>query len=169
MSQTEPIAELHPGFSQPEAAAPEWAEAADVLAKTEMFWLSTTRGDGRPHVTPLPAIWDDGTLYFCAGDGEQKSKNLAANPACVLTAGKNEFRAGLDVVLEGMAVRVTERSRLERLAALWLAQLDWPYTVGDGVFNDGRGHIGLVFAVRPVKVLAFGKNPYSQTRYSFSA
>ena len=48
------------------------------------------RGDGRPHVTPLPAVWSDGALHFCTGPTEQKGVNLAANPACVLTTGNTE-------------------------------------------------------------------------------
>jgi hypothetical protein len=65
MPEIEPTAELHEGFSQPDATARPWAEVADVLSKSEMFWLSTVRHDGRPHVTPLPAIWLDGALHFC--------------------------------------------------------------------------------------------------------
>jgi predicted pyridoxine 5'-phosphate oxidase superfamily flavin-nucleotide-binding protein len=76
MPETEPTAELNEGFSQPGAAARPWTEVAEVLAETEMFWLSTVRPDGRPHVTPLPAIWLDGTLHFCAWLHEQKAKNL---------------------------------------------------------------------------------------------
>jgi hypothetical protein len=72
-----------------------------VLAESEMFWLSTVRGDGRPHVTPLPAIWLDGTLYFCTGPQEQKTRNLESSSRCVLAAGGNQFRSGLDVVVEG--------------------------------------------------------------------
>jgi len=45
----------------------------DVLTRSEMFWLSSVRGDGRPHVTPLPAIWLDGALHICTGDAEQKA------------------------------------------------------------------------------------------------
>jgi hypothetical protein len=98
MPGTEPAAELNEGFSQPGAAARPWTEVAEVLAQTEMFWLSTVRRDGRPHVTPLPAIWLDGALHFCAGSQEQKAKNLQAHPGCVLAAGASQFRAGLDVV-----------------------------------------------------------------------
>jgi general stress protein 26 len=165
MPETEPTAELNDGFSEPGAAARPWTEVAGVLSETEMFWLSTVRRDGRPHVTPLPAIWLDGTLHFCAGSHEQKAKNLQANPGCVLAAGANQFRAGLDVVVEGTAVLVTDPARLQRLAALWKSELDWDFEVTDGGFRDPAGRLGLVFGVTPAKVLAFGKNPYSQTRY----
>ena len=51
-----PITELHEGFSQPGAEARPWSDVVEVLTTSEMFWLSTVRRDGRPHVTPLPAI-----------------------------------------------------------------------------------------------------------------
>jgi hypothetical protein len=43
------------------------------------------------------------------------------------------------------------------------------WRVGDEAFRDGAGRTGLVFAVAPDKVLAFGKNPYTQARYRFPA
>src|SRR5215469_7301064 len=108
MAEIEPIAQLNEGFSQPGAVAPPWSEVAAVLAASEMFWLSTVRRDGRPHVTPLPAIWADGRVCFCVGSREQKARNLEFSPGCILAAGANQFRSGLDVVVEGTAVRVTD-------------------------------------------------------------
>jgi general stress protein 26 len=168
MSEIEPIAELHEDFSSPDAAPRPWVEVVDVLSKSEMFWLSTVRRDGRPHVTPLPAVWLDGTLHFCTGDQEQKAKNLDADPRCILTTGTNEFRSGLDVVVEGTATRLTDTEQLTRLAAIWKSKLDWTFEVADGQFHDPDGGDALVFGVRPTKVLSFGKGePYSQTRYRF--
>ena len=163
------IDELHEGFSAPDGTAWPWAEVVDVLGKSEMFWLSTVRGDGRPHVTPLPAIWLDGTLHFCSGSAEQKTKNLESNPHCILTTGTNQLHSGLDVVVEGMAARVTDQWQLQRLAGLWKSKLDWDFKVGDGVFGDPDGRVGLVFGVKPVKVLSFGEGePYIQPRHRFA-
>jgi general stress protein 26 len=142
---TEPTVELNEGFSQPGATPPPWSDVERVLATSEMFWLSSTRADGRPHVTPLPAVWLDGTLHFCTGRGEQKTTNLERDPRCVLTTGTNTLRSGLDVVVEGAAVRVTDGDRLRTLAGLWRDKLDWPFEVGDGVFHDEAGRTGLVF------------------------
>ncbi len=169
MPEIEPAAQLNEGFSQPDAAAPPWAEVARVLSESEMFWLSTVRRDGRPHVTPLPGIWADGRTYFCVGSHEQKAKNLEFNPRCVLAAGANQFRAGLDVVVEGTVVRVTDNAHLQRLSAVWKSKLDWDFEVTDGGFRDPAGRLGLVFGVAPAKVLAFGKYPYTQTRFRFAA
>jgi hypothetical protein len=168
MSERRPTVELHAGFSQPGASARPWSDVVDVLSGSEMFWPSTVRRDGRPHVTPLPAIWHEGTLHFCTGDAEQKSKNLVRDPRCILTTGTNQLHSGLDVVVEGTAVRVTDTERLTRLAALWKSKLDWDFAVGDGEFRDGDGRHGWVFGVTPLKVLSFGKDPYMQTRYTFA-
>ncbi len=163
----EPTAELNEGFSEPGTAAVPWADVERVLTESEMFWLSTVRRDGRPHVTPLPAVWADGLLHFCTGDQEQKTANLRRNPYCALTTGTNKLHAGVDVVVEGRAERITDHDRLVELAALWKSKHDWDYAVGEDTFDDGAGHTGLVFGVRPTKVLAFGKAPHSQTRYRF--
>lgn len=167
---TQPTAELDTRFSSPGAAARPWSDVLDVLERAEIFWLSTVRGDGRPHVTPLPAIWLDDALHFCTGPEEQKAKNLAQNQACVLTTGSNEYLAGLDVIVEGRAVRVTDEPLLERLAARWQSKLSWAFDVVDGGFRESTADGGTahVFAVAPTKVLAFGKGePFSQTRYRF--
>jgi predicted pyridoxine 5'-phosphate oxidase superfamily flavin-nucleotide-binding protein len=164
---TTPTVELHEGFSEPGATAVPWTDVEQVLSTSEMYFLSTVRADGRPHVTPLPAIWDRGTLHICTGDQEQKARNLARQPACVLSTGTNRLHGGLDVVAEGVAVRVTEPARLRELAALWKSRLDWDFEVGEDAFRDADGRTGLVYAIRPRKVLAFGKGPYTQTRYRF--
>jgi hypothetical protein len=72
------------------------------------------------------------------------------------------------VVVEGTAALVTDPARLQQLAALWKSKLDWDFEVTDNGFCDPAGRLGLVFGVTPAKVLAFGKNPYSQTRYRFT-
>ncbi len=88
----------------------------------------------------------------------------------MLTTGTNTFKEGLDVVVEGSAVRVTDESLLQRLSGMWKAKLEWPFDVVDGAFREvgSDSHIAHVFAVAPTKVLAFGKgDPFSQTRYRF--
>jgi general stress protein 26 len=168
MAENAPISELNTVFSSPGAAARPWPEIERVLTTAQMFWISTVRADGRPHVTPIPAVWHEGALHVCTGDQEQKASNLRHDPRCVLTTGTPSIDTGLDVVVEGTAERVTDRERLTTLAALWKERLNWDFQVGEDAFTDGGGHNGLVFAVVPAKILAFGKGePYSQTRYRF--
>jgi nitroimidazol reductase NimA-like FMN-containing flavoprotein (pyridoxamine 5'-phosphate oxidase superfamily) len=164
----EPVTTLDPRFSDPEAVATDWEETRRALETAQLFWVSTVRADGRPHVTPLVAVWLDGALHFCTGPDEQKAVNLRGNRHVVLTTGCNEWERGLDVVLEGEAVQVTDDRTLERLAETWATKWDgsWRYEVRDGAFAHDGG-TALVFAVEPTKVYAFGKGTFSQTRHRF--
>jgi general stress protein 26 len=159
-------------FSEPEAVATPWSETERALEAAEVFWICTVRRDGRPHVTPLVAVWLDEAIYFGTGAKEQKAVNLAQNPHVILSTGCNEWERGLDIVVEGEAARVREQEQLERLAQAWAKKWDgrWRYEVGDGMFRESgpSGAEALVFAVAPNKVFAFAKGTFGQTRYLFS-
>ncbi len=49
-----------------EASAPlrPWGECRARLEASELYWLATTRRDGRPHTIPVGAVWLDGRLLF---------------------------------------------------------------------------------------------------------
>jgi nitroimidazol reductase NimA-like FMN-containing flavoprotein (pyridoxamine 5'-phosphate oxidase superfamily) len=168
---TTPVTALDARFSAPDATATSWDETRQVLESAELSWLTTVRADGRPHVTPLVAVWLDDALHFCTGAGEQKLLNLAANPSVVVTVGGRQWDAGLDVVVEGRAVRVTDPGTLARLAQAWTAKWDgrWQYQVREGGFGhpEGGDFAVHVFAVAPVKVLAFRQGSFSQTSHRF--
>ena len=168
MTVTEPKTTLDPRFSAPHATPTAWSEAKTALDSAEVYWLTTVRADGRPHVTPLIAVWRDGALYFCTGPDEQKAKNLEHNRHVVITTGDNSLDQGLDVVVEGDAVLVEDDARLRGLAAAWEAKYgaDWHFDVRDGRFR-GDGGEALVFAVAPVTAFGFRKGDYSQTRWAF--
>jgi general stress protein 26 len=167
---TTPVTTLDQRFSDPAATATEWEQTSRALAEAELFWVTTVRADGRPHMTPLVAVWSDGTLYFCTGADEQKAVNLRGNRHVILSTGSSTWDEGLDVVVEGDAVQVTDDDVLRRLAAAWTAKWDgrWQYQVRDGAFRhpDGEEPV-LVFAVTPAKVLAFAKGTFSHTRHRF--
>ncbi|PRX95433.1 pyridoxamine 5'-phosphate oxidase family protein [Allonocardiopsis opalescens] len=167
-TRSEPVAELDARYSAEGAAATPWSAARARLAAAEVFWISTVRPDGRPHVTPLLAVWLDGALFFCTGERERKALNLAANPHTVLTTGDSALREGLDVVVEGEAVRVSDEALLHRLADAYEAKYgaDWRFEVRGGVFHGGGGPAP-VFRVAPVTAFGFGKGAYSQTRWRF--
>ena len=166
---TTPSTELDTRFSEPGAQATSWQDTLEAIKQAEIFWISTVRADGRPHVTPLVAVWLDDALHFSTGAGEQKALNLASNPRVALLTGTNGWQSGLDVVVEGEAVRVTDPEQLQRLAAAWAQKWDgrWQYSVGEDGFHHEVGS-ALVFAVQPAKVLAFAKGSFSHTRHRFS-
>jgi ketosteroid isomerase-like protein len=88
-------------------------------------WLTTTNSDGTAHVRPLGTQQIDGVLYFNSGPRTRKSRNIAANPQCVLSIATLRF----DLVVEGHAVRVTDATELAIVAEAfrvngWPAQVD---------------------------------------------
>jgi general stress protein 26 len=167
--RSDPTARLDSRFSDPASGPTPWAEAARLLEQAELYWLSTVRADGRPHVTPLIAVAYDGAMHFCTGLREQKARNLEHSAQVALTTGNNKWAEGLDVVVEGTAVRVTGREDLQRLADAYEAKYgsDWHFDVGDGVFGEGE-LAAAVFRIEPSKALAFAKDPHAHTTYRFA-
>ena len=167
----QPVTELDTRFSEPDAVATDWEETRRALESAQIFWITTVRVDGRPHVTPLVAVWLDDAIHFATGAGEQKAVNLRSNQSVILTTGRNEWDQGLDIVVEGEAVQVKDESVLERLAEAWGKKWDgrWHYEVHDHGFREEGGTSAvLVFAVKPAKVFAFARGTFGQTRHRFS-
>jgi predicted pyridoxine 5'-phosphate oxidase superfamily flavin-nucleotide-binding protein len=148
-----------------------WRQVSDALAAAELYWLTTVRKDGRPHITPLIGAWVDDGFVFCTGPEEQKAQNLVASTAVAVTTGVNTWNDGLDVVVEGNAERVTGRDTLTRLADAIREKYHgvWDFTPHDDGFghtdDNGDSHIAYVYRVPPDKVLAFAKSPHGQTRF----
>jgi nitroimidazol reductase NimA-like FMN-containing flavoprotein (pyridoxamine 5'-phosphate oxidase superfamily) len=168
MAVRQPETDLDTRFSSEGAVPTDWAEGRRRIEDAELYWLSTVRPDGRPHVTPLISVWLDEAAYFCTGPIERKAKNLARNSHCVLTTGCNLLGEGLDVVIEGDAERVSDDAELQRIAAAYESKYgsDWRFEVRDGAFHHEGGE-ALVYEVLPSTVFGFRKGEYSQTRWRF--
>jgi hypothetical protein len=113
-----------------------WSRPRDLLAVgafsgagTPTF-LGTVRPDGRPHAAGIGAAWYDGDVYFQCGPRTRKASNLAANPACTVSASL----PGMDLVIEGEAERVTDTPTLEALAAIY-RDGGWPVQVEGDAFT----------------------------------
>jgi len=114
----------------------DWATIAGKLAagsapapdarNSRSTWLSTVNADGSPHVTPVGAMWLDGTFWFQTGARTRKGRNVARDPRCSIAVSVRDA----DVVLEGDAARVSEPESLARVARAW-ADNGWPAEVDD--------------------------------------
>lgn len=170
MTVANPITEIDSRYGSPGAEPRSWSEGRAILEAAEIYWLTTVRRDGRPHVTPLLALWIDGSLYFTTGDEEQKALNLQANTHCAITTGCNALGEGLDIVIEGSANLARGQEKLERIAATYQSKYGWTFHARDGEFynDDHGGKPVLVYEVTPAKIFGFGKGePFSQTRWRF--
>lgn len=161
--------ELDPRYGDEGVPATPWADTEALLTSAELYWLTTIRPNGGPHMTPLIGVYHDGALHFCTGPDEQKARNLAATANVVMSTGTNTMQRGTDVVVEGTAARVTDEAELAQLAKAWEDKYgaDWHFDVRDGAFGHDAG-VAHVFRVEPTRVYAFGKAPFSHTRYTFA-
>ena len=119
--------------------------------------ITTVRADGRPHVTPLVAVWLDDAIHFATGPrakGDQPPDESECDPEHRLQRlGKRSGRRG-----RGRAVRVTDDALLERLAEAWTRK--WRPVALPGVRRrlSPRGRRrGVRVLGNSIKVLAFGK------------
>lgn len=128
MTAPQPVAERT--LAPTDGTLPTWSDAAQHLEATYRFWLSTTRPDGGPHTVPIVAVVVDGDLYFCAGPGTRKARNLDHDPRCVISTPTGPF----DLVVEGTARRELSPTTLERAAAVYAEKYGWIVSIRDGAF-----------------------------------
>ncbi|HEX2286312.1 MAG TPA: pyridoxamine 5'-phosphate oxidase family protein [Mycobacterium sp.] len=149
--------------------ATDWSRVDEALTNAELYWLTTVRGDGRPHVTPLVGVWVENSFVFCTGPDEQKARNLERNSNVVVTTGANSWKEGLDVVVEGSATRLTGTQTLTPLADAYREKYsgEWDFAATDEGFGHPDGGFAHVFRVAPSKVIAFAKSPHGQTTFRF--
>lgn len=108
-----------------------WNEAANRFAAGGTFWMATVRGDGRPHVRPILAVWVDDALHVVASTSSRKWANLGRITRCSLSTGA----PALDLVVEGDVVRVTDAGTLRRVADVYESKYDWPVEIRAAAFH----------------------------------
>ncbi|MHA7649478.1 pyridoxamine 5'-phosphate oxidase family protein [Mycobacterium sp. ML4] len=130
-------------------------------------WLTSINPDGSPHVMPVGVQPANGTWYFTSGPATRKSRNLARDSRCTISVATEPF----DLVIEGVAERVTDRDELSRLAEIFAAD-GWPAEVdGDALTapfsapsaGPAPWHL---YRVRPSTVFALGTSePFGATKF----
>jgi hypothetical protein len=136
-----------------------WEEVDRRLAAATIYWLATTRPDGRPHSVPLWGVWDGGLLYFDGGPQTTHARNLTTNPqaAVHLESGKEV------VILEGEVAPVdkVDPDLGSRLAGSYQAKYgDQGYSPEPSQWDNGG-----LFRLFPVRALAWTEFPKDVTRF----
>ena len=167
MAEKEPLVEQ--AYRAAGATTTSWTEARRRLAEADSYWLATVQPDGRPHLVPVLAVWVDGALHFVASPTSRKGRNLARDPSCVIAARGD----GIDLVVEGEAVKVTDDHRLHRAADAYETKYGWPVTVREGaLYGDGAPTAGpspyAVYEVLPTTAFGFPTGgTFTPTRWRF--
>lgn len=137
-----------------------WSWAIDRMHHSHNFWLATVWPDGRPHLTPVWGVWDEGGLWFSAGPESRKVRNIRAG--CQVSVSTED--PDNPVVLEGSAELVDERERLARFVAVVNVKYRTEYPV-----EFFRPELAVVAKVRPVCAFGLKSSDFggSPTRWTF--
>jgi nitroimidazol reductase NimA-like FMN-containing flavoprotein (pyridoxamine 5'-phosphate oxidase superfamily) len=112
-----------------------WSWAVKRMSEERIYWISTTRPDGRPHAMPVWGVWFGNQFYFSTGEQSRKARNIVEDPRCVVGA-----EHGMDaVVVEGAAELVAEEEVRKRFAEIYGKKYEW----------DMEGFEEPIYAVRP--------------------
>jgi hypothetical protein len=135
-----------------------WKAAVARLARSHNYWLVTTRPDGRPHAMPVWGLWLADRFYFSSGRRSRKTRNLVADPRCIVCTE----RADEALIVEGVAAAVTDAAVLAALAEPYRRKYR-PWTLDLD--------LGPVYEVRPRVVFGVFERsfPRSATRWTFPA
>ena len=92
-----------------------WSWALERLEKSHNYWIATSRPDGTPHLMLVWGIWWQDAFWFSTGAQTRKSKNIAANPRCVIGTDQ----ADEAIILEGIAYKITDRAIWKELVQIY--------------------------------------------------
>jgi PPOX class probable F420-dependent enzyme len=136
------------GVDTPDWQPLPWEWAAERLVVNRNYWVVTVAGSGRPHSLPVWGVWDDDEhrFAFSCSASSRKARNVAANPAVVVT-GSDTVEC---ISVEG---RATILSRDDERRERWIERYVEKYEPGsDALAEFVRGHV--VIEVEPDR--AFG-------------
>jgi general stress protein 26 len=137
-----------------------WSWAEEKLTSSRNYWLMSTWPDGRPHAMPVWGMWHEGEFWFSSSKDSRKSKNLTANPRCVV-ATEDTQKA---VVMEGVARLVTDPGELATMLELENSKYATDYGIEllDPSINSS-------FRIRPVWAFGIEAADFtgSPTRWDF--
>lgn len=148
-----------------------WETAVDRFRKGGWFWLSSVRPDGSPHAVPVFAAWAGDSFFVASKPTKRKSRNLDANPRCVVTHDAGD----LHLIVEGEARRVRDADGLQRATEAFASVYDWPTTVaGDmldapyGAPTSGGAPFN-AYQIRPIRAFGFPTDgeSFTPTRWRF--
>ena len=142
------------GIPETEDGLLAWSFVEAKLAGDRIYWVATTRPDGRPHARPTWGVWTDGTFYCGGGERTRWVRNLASNPGITV----HRESGGEVVIVEGTVEKLTA----DTAAAELLKRVDAAY---EEKYETPHGTP--LFAVRPTTVLAWSDYPRDATRWRF--
>jgi nitroimidazol reductase NimA-like FMN-containing flavoprotein (pyridoxamine 5'-phosphate oxidase superfamily) len=136
----------------------EWADVKRRLESAIVYWIASTRPDGRPHVIPRDGMWLDGGLYYGGSPKTVHHRNITHNPHVAVHVGDGqeaiivEGAVEIEKPTEEMAARLSDRS---------FAKYPQYGRIEPSLYMGG------VSVLRPRRVLAWTTFTENATRFRF--
>lgn len=132
-----------------------WQQVDHRLHASRTMWLATTGPDSRPHVAPVWFFWDGHRVTFTTSMRTRKGRNLSHHDRVVLHLGDGDDV----VILEGVAVPVTDETLLENLQRAYGEKYPQPVTGEPALLHPTADHV--VHQVAPERIITW---TYGNTR-----
>jgi hypothetical protein len=138
----------------------DWSWARERLTDESIYWVASVGPGNRPHVTPIWGVWVDEAFWMEGGPRTRRFRNLAANPATVVTVERGNDA----VILEGDAELVTDidDALAERLLSAYRK-----YIPTHGYQAERSNWDMGIWRVKPRKVMAWSDFPADTTKWTF--
>ena len=150
--------DLPPEYGSPNETL-EWNTVRKKLEEAFVYWVASTRPDGRPHVVPRDGLWLDDTWYYGGSPDTVHNRNLKDNPSVSVHIGD-----GLEaVIVEGRSQHIVAFPELATELAAAQNRKYPQYGEAKPETYTTRG----VLAVRARRVLAWTNLPVNATRFLF--
>jgi general stress protein 26 len=136
----------------------EWTVVEEKLTNATVYWIASTRPDGRPHVIPRDGMWLDGALYYGGSPKTVHHRNVTRNPYVTVHIGDGHEA----IIVEG-AVEIEKPT--EEMAARLSDESLAKYPQYGRI--DPNLYMGGVSVLRPRRVLAWTAFTENATRFKF--
>jgi nitroimidazol reductase NimA-like FMN-containing flavoprotein (pyridoxamine 5'-phosphate oxidase superfamily) len=152
------------GVPSDDTALLGWAEVERRLVEAAVYWLATTRPDGRPHVVPRWGVWLDGAFWYDGSPQTRHVRNLLGNEACTLHLEDGTSA----VIVEGTAGPTSSPGPTlgRRLSTAFGKYKELGYSPAPDSWEGALA--GGLCRLAPVKALAWRSFPVDVTRFRWS-
>lgn len=157
---TNPIVEkpeIPPEYGNPTERLP-WTDIDRRLESARVYWIASTRPDGRPHVIPRDGLWLDGRFYYGGSAKTVHYRNITHNPHIAVHIGDGQEA----IMVEGtVGIEEPSEEMAERLSDEMFAKYPQYGRL------DPSLYLGGVSVLRPRRVLAWTSFTENATRFRF--
>jgi hypothetical protein len=157
---TEPVIdkpEIPPEYGNPQQRL-RWTDVEGKLEVATVYWISSTRPDGRPHVVPRDGMWLDGALYYGGSPKTVHYRNITQNPHVAIHVGDGQEA----IIAEGVVeIEKPTEEMAQRLSDESFVKYPQYGRIEPSLYMGG------VSRLRPRRVLAWTSFTENATRFRF--